>query len=162
MQEKTLTFKNSPYTANVHICLDMKNGQYVFSATAQLRKSKSWVEEGQCIDHAAELIKNPILDEINELWKLYHLNDMHPGTREQEAALDEGVAKGLLPGRNADYYTQHCDYLKSVGLYEVDYGGAPYKYGHGWLLWTIPDEDIQKIQILFGTTEEDIQKCRKD
>ena len=45
---------------------------------------------GQCLDSAQkELnIKNPVMIEIVRLWKLYHLNDMKAGDKEQEKEIE--------------------------------------------------------------------------
>ena len=40
---------------------------------------------GQCLDEIAPHIKNPIFSEILRLWKLYHLNGMHPECEHQAA-----------------------------------------------------------------------------
>lgn len=41
---------------------------------------------GQCLDTIAEYIKTPLFMEILRLWRLYHLNDMHPECEHQAAA----------------------------------------------------------------------------
>ena len=102
----------------------------------------------QCLDELNEFSSvrnNPTFKEIYRLWKLYHLNDMHAGTVEQENSI-----KAHFGNKYADY-SEKCEYLKSVGLYEVahPYTGEPYCYGHGWLYREIPEEDIQKIEELF-------------
>lgn len=99
---------------------------------------------GQCLDTIAKYVNASEFKEIYRLWKLYHLNDMHAGTREQEAAIDAWKEQG-----NRYDYTKVCDYLKSIGLYEVEHEGKPYKYGHKWLYWEIPSEDLEKIKALF-------------
>ena len=40
---------------------------------------------GQCLDTIAKYVKDPIFAEIYRLWKLYHLNDMHPECEHQTA-----------------------------------------------------------------------------
>lgn len=40
---------------------------------------------GQCLDTIAPYIDNPVFSEIFRLWKLYHLNDMHPECEHQAA-----------------------------------------------------------------------------
>ena len=99
---------------------------------------------GQCLDTIAEYVHDDLFEEIYRIWKLYHLNDMHAGTIEQEKAIDEWKAQG-----NRYDYAAVCDYLKSIGLYEVEYNGEPYKYGHAWLYWEIPADDLAKIKALF-------------
>lgn len=41
---------------------------------------------GQCLDSIAGYIDSPLYSEILRLWKLYHLNDMHPECEHQHAA----------------------------------------------------------------------------
>ena len=115
---------------------------------------------GQCLDEINEHrldfrpAERMLWDRIYKLWQRYHLNGMHAGTPEQEEAVKA-------------YHNQHkavrhdyegvCNYLKEIGLYEVLYTGKtsgrmynnePYKYGHGWIVQDIPEEDIQKIRDL--------------
>lgn len=40
---------------------------------------------GQCLDDIAPYINSPVYSEILRLWKLYHLNDMHPECEHQAA-----------------------------------------------------------------------------
>lgn len=96
---------------------------------------------GQCLDEIAQYVKAPLFKEIYRLWKLYHLNGMHAGTEEQDAAIDEWKAQG-----NEYDYKKVCDYLKEIGLYEVEYNGKPYRYGTGWLHREIPEDDLKRIK----------------
>ena len=50
--------------------------------------------------------------------------------------------------------------LKEKGLYEVMFTGItcgrrydnePYKYGHGWIVQEIPEEDLNRIKELLGS-----------
>lgn len=59
---------------------------------------------------------------------------------EQEQVL---VSVDLL---GANKYIQACEYLKSVGLYEVVHEGETYKYGHGWIYSPIPEQTLQEIK----------------
>lgn len=98
---------------------------------------------GQCIDSMLDLAKKnnwssaelELLQEVKKLWKAYHLNGMHAGTPEQEAA---------LVGFKGDY-TAQCEHLRTLGLYEVEHQGKPYKYGHAWLFQPIPAADLARI-----------------
>ena len=137
---------------DITIELTEKDGKKVFSASGNVWNTRHTdiIRGGQCLDYIATtaIRHNPTFKKIYRLWKNYHLNDMHAGTREQENALNEAVEAGKFPSRSANYYTEHCEYLKSIGLYEVEVDGKPYKYGHGWLLWEIPSEDIAAIEAL--------------
>ena len=95
---------------------------------------------GQCLDKAQkELnIKNPVMVEIVRLWKLYHLNDMKAGDKEQEKAVKEYT-------KNNSYdYEKVCEYLESKNLLVHN----NYKYGSAWLKEEIPQKDIEKIKEL--------------
>ena len=113
---------------------------------------------GQCLDeinkHRRELADRDAWDELYKMWKLYHLNGMHAGTPEQEKAIYEWKAAG-----NKYEYGAACEYLKSVGLYEVEYTGLsighrmekePYKYGHAWIIQEIPGADLLRIEQLLS------------
>lgn len=109
---------------------------------------------GQNLDTIAKHIKTPLFNKIYTFWKQYHWNGMHPGTPEQEEAIAKWEAEG-----NAYDYTKACEMLKSCGLYEVPLDadligtrkadGKPYKYGYGWVISNIPDEDLKEIKALF-------------
>ena len=108
---------------------------------------------GQNLDEIAKHVKTPIFCEIYDFWKKYHLNGMNAGTLEQEAAVVEWEAAG-----NRYDYTAACEMLKARGLYEVPLtanligtrkaDGLPYKYGHGWVIAEIPENDLAKIKSL--------------
>ena len=96
---------------------------------------------GQCLNEIAEFVHDPLFKEIHSYWKQYHLNDLHAGTSEQEKAVADWEANG-----NKYDYTEACNYLKSIGLYEVEHNGKPYKYGHAWLYEPIPESDLVRIE----------------
>lgn len=120
--------------------LDLKNG--VFSARGGIKNGRGTdsIIGGQALDDMAPYFKdNKDFNTIRDMWKKYHLNDMHAGTEKQESALEKKFGN-----RNASDYDKHVEYLKSVGLYE-DNG---YKYGTGWLKRDIPTNDLKKIKDL--------------
>ena len=119
-----------------------------FTASGEIwnnRKTDCYVG-GQCLDTIAKYVKTPLFKEIHRLWKLYHLNGMNAGTPEQEAAI-----KAWEDAGNRYEYAAACEYLKSIGLYEVEYKGAPYKYGHAWIPAAIPEEDLKRIREIIAT-----------
>lgn len=104
------------------------------------------VAGGQILDELSKfkfLGGNELFRKIRRLWKAYHLNDMHAGTPAQEKYL-------------AEHRTWRGDYkkdrecLKEAGLYRVMMDGKPYEYGHAWLYWPIPAEDLAEIKELLG------------
>ena len=134
--------------------ITLKDDKY-FSASAHIRDSNrgDYLIGGQCLDtindNCPDIKANPIWQKIYRLWKLYHLNDMHAGTVEQEEALDKWCALSEDNSiQSVKGYDKACEYLKSIGLYEVEYNGKPYRYGSGWLKRDIPEEDLNQIKEL--------------
>lgn len=148
---KSRDSKNFEYPVTIEVTLkyDPDKGP-VFSACGNIwEKDRSdIIIGGQCFDTLAQtdIANDPTFIEVYRLWKLYHLNDMHAGTPEQEDAIRQGVKNGEL-SRNADYTTT-VQYLKDKNLYEVPLNGTTYRYGHAWLYEPIPKEDLDKIQEL--------------
>lgn len=119
---------------------------------------------GQCFDTILndfpEMKKNPIFMEVYDLWKNYHLNDLHAGTKAQEDLLKEAVKNGELNTYGANNYKETCAYLESKDmLYDKNYlvskkqkdGSTikvPYQYGTGWLKEEIPEQDLLRIKSL--------------
>ena len=85
-----------------------------------------------------------LFDELMEIAKKYHSNDLHSGTRRQDACLEE-----FYPEFHGDYdYDAACEVLKEHGLF-VDRG---FEYGSKWLFREIPEADLARISdlIMFG------------
>lgn len=113
---------------------------------------------GQCLDtillYKDQLNDEALFMEIYNLWKKYHLNSMHAGTPEQEAAISKWEEKG-----NRYSYESACKMLKEQGLYEVPYSGHStsrvydnelYRYGSAWLVEEIPKEVVSRIEELLS------------
>lgn len=161
-KSKTFSFGKWPVTSKrkineVELVIELReehNGAKVFSAIGRVwdARHRLYVMCGQCLDSILEdipeLKKNDLYMEIHELWRRYHLNDMHSGTPKQEDA----IAKWIADGNQYDYEPA-CEFLKSIDLYE-DKGyikdGKPYRYGTEWLYEEIPDEDMSKIERLLN------------
>lgn len=105
---------------------------------------------GQCLDEIYKHLKNnKEFAMIYKWWKAYHLNGMNAGTPEQEKAIKE-----YFEGKRYDY-TKACEYLKSIGLYEInftgkttgrEYNNEPYKYGHAWIVEDIPEDVLKEMK----------------
>lgn len=105
---------------------------------------------GQCLESMKPYIHSALFNEIYELWSKYHLNGMHAGTPEQEAAIkarEERIGRHLT-------YDESCELLKEAHLYEVEYTGPsvgrmydhePYVYGHAWLIQDLPDDVVKRV-----------------
>lgn len=102
---------------------------------------------GQCTDMDKYLddcgLCSPTLNKILAIWRKWHMNDMRPGTIEQERCLE-----GLYAKKEKADFGERCEYLKNHYLLcdpLVIVGGKPYKYGSGWLYWEIPHEVLREL-----------------
>lgn len=146
----------------ITIELREKDGKPVFSASGDVWNSTNTdlVCCGQCLDDPSivkHLKENKTFEEILDLWHKYHLNDTHAGTYEQEMCIKENkeeynlIEKRLREQDKHKYisnYEINCELLKNHNFYEVEVDGKPYKYGHSWLYWDIPNEDLLRIKKL--------------
>lgn len=124
--------------------IELNNGRFSASGFVYDKKGKLSYG-GQCIDSIEKIANSDKIDFANEeqkeiiykvfqWWKLYHCNDMHAGTPEQEQALN---SIGLT--QFANKYKECCEYLDKIGLLVV----RGHKFGCAWLKQEIPN-DIQK------------------
>lgn len=159
---------------DVTICLEEKGGEKVFDEDGNFTGNycNKYVEftasgsiwnhlhsniysAGQNLDEIAKYIKTPLFQKIYTFWKKYHLNGAHAGTPEQEKAIEKWKSEG-----NKYHYRKVCDMLKKYGLYEVPLtcdligtrkaDGKSYKYGNGWVIYKIPENDLKEIMALFA------------
>lgn len=140
--KKIMIIKNCDIVSKIELefGLDEKG---VFTASGYVYNKGQLVHGGQCINviegiAQADKIKDPaacdLIYKVAQWWKLYHLNNMHAGTPEQENAL---LSVGLKEFANK--YEECCEYLKKIGLLVV----RGHKFGCKWLMQEIP-ADIQK------------------
>ena len=132
-------------TIEIELTLENTSSGYKFAASGAIwnQNMTDWRTGGQNIDSILKLARKgnlsksalAVLEEISDLWEKYHLNSMQPGTEEQEKALE-----GFFGN-----YEACSNRLKELGLFEVQYNGKPYKYGHGRIYKPIPEEDLARI-----------------
>lgn len=162
------TGKTKSESVEVTIRYEKKEKGYVFSATGDIwncNHSDIYCG-GQCLDTIAEYVDNPVFKEIHELWKLYHLNDMHAecvhqaelGWRElamRYVAVNDkfGKVKNELLGWLRE--SEHPE-----GLLCRPCPVCGYKYGTSWNFFEIPDVDKQKIERLMSAETPSIQYRR--
>lgn len=112
----------------------------VFTVCANVWNSKKTdiLMGGQCLDELLPYFKNnKLFKEIYRLWDLYHLNNLHAGTKKQEEFLKKYCIKDW-----ANKYEETCDFLnKNNMLYD---NGV--KFGTTWHYWDIPKKDLEKIK----------------
>lgn len=152
-KERIPTGKTTPEYVELSICGDIWDNTHTDILCG-----------GQCLDTIAIFreqlspANRDLFDLLHDLWKKYHLNGMHAGTPEQEAAIREWEAAG-----NRYDYKAACKMLKERGLYEVKFTGKtvgrmyhhePYKYGHGWVVNNLPGDVLLKVEHLIMTGEE--------
>lgn len=134
---------------------DKGNGQKCFTASGTLHTPE--IEcGGQCLDEIAQYIDDEQFKTIYRLWKLYHLNDMHPECEHQaELGWCDKASKKV------SVHTPRGVELKALGwVYEREHPDGllcrpcpvcGYKYGTKWLYRQIPKEDETIIlQLLTG------------
>jgi hypothetical protein len=152
----------------VSISLKEEEGIEVFSCCADVYniRHSDIIMGGQCLDSILgvddfrnQLEENGVLDEfieIHRLWKNYHLNGMHAGTREQEEALK-------YSGLDNPSYTEQCEYLESAGLLEVPLeNGSMYRYGTAWLTEEIPENELDEIKRIIEGGMEALHEIIKE
>jgi hypothetical protein len=154
---KKITFGKVAYNGTrktnlveLELSLNIKDGKPVFSASGNVWNNlhTDIYMGGQCIDsiykeYRSQLANLPLYRKIMGLWERNHLSDMNAGTAEQTAAIRAWEANG-----NKYEYTAVCEYLKSIGLYEVQHEGKPYRYGHGWVYREISPSGLEQINSL--------------
>ena len=97
---------------------------------------------GQCLDELQPFFKNnKLFKEVYRLWKLYHLNNMHAGTRKQEKFLKKHGVENWTTN-----YEDICEFLNINNLLYDD--GV--KFGTVWHYWDIPKRDLEKIYKILG------------
>lgn len=118
--------------------LKLKDDKYIFTAQGELwnHLQTNLVMGGQCLPDLRKHLRAH--SELYDIWKRYHLNDMHAGTPEQEAALPKPYTT----------YEAACQHLKEQGLLTVEHDGKPYTYGEGWLYEAIPADVVARIKEL--------------
>ncbi len=98
---------------------------------------------GQMVDELASYFpRNQLVQEMCEVWKRWHLNDLKAGSPAQRQYLRN------FPPEEWDYGFV-CDYLADAGLHpdeSYEYNGEPYRYGSAWLKEEIPPDVIEKIK----------------
>lgn len=144
-KEREYTGNHTPVYVELSICGNVWN-----------RLHTHIVMGGQCLDSMKRYLNhNDTFMKLYDYWKRYHLNGMHAGTPEQEAAINEWKAAG-----NRYEYTAACEELKRRGLYTVNYTGLavgkrydnePYIYGHGWIVNELPGNVLIEIEHMIDT-----------
>ncbi len=137
-----------------------EDGRFSASACVWNQLGTDILMGGQCFDSLKqdfpELMENEQFAELYNIWENYHLNDMHAGTPEQEAAVREQFINRHRHGYGYRYdYSEACEILKAAGLYEVPdprpgHEGELYRYGTAWLKEDLPESVVARIESLIG------------
>ena len=163
--KKTIDFGKYAYTNNkkvnrITIDIELREGNILSICGNILNDTQTdFFVCGQCEDLINEIIEKQASESMKSLWhiiyylwKNYHLNDMHPGTPEQEKLLKQNPARS---------YNHDREFLKQYNMLEVPaekadpyrkegskHIGEPYIYGNEWLVWPQPYEIINIINAL--------------
>lgn len=134
--KKTIILKGK-YTVRVYLELETDyDNKPIFSCSADCYRLGM---HGQCLDALNPYMENNTLwNIIYRLWKNHHLNHLHAGTKKQEQKLEE-----VFGDLRVDYKDKR-DCLAEHGLLEDD----GHKYGHGWVYWEIPADDLAIIKAI--------------
>lgn len=135
----------------VEVGLDFHKGKWRFSASANVYNSRQTdiVCGGQCFDDIFPYMTDEKFFKIYRLWKLYHLNDMHPECEHQRAlGWEEKAKKKIIVNeeqKSAGWVreSEHPD-----GLLCKPCPVCGYKYGTAWCYMPIPPADLSKIKQL--------------
>jgi len=165
--EKTIDFGKIDFYGtgkkinSVDVEIELKdNGRFSVCGDIWNNKHTNIIVCGQCLDEMLPFFShNELFKKIYKFWKLYHLNDSHAGTPEQEAV----VERWLKRTKNKYDYEKVCTYLKHRKMYKIPAKkadpyrkkdsskiGIPFEYGTEWLFWEIPEEDKTEIQKLLA------------
>lgn len=126
---KTYDFVGEDYHCTIEMELRTHLGKVeepVFAARGTLWKKGEGTMGGQCIEKIYNLVQTDLVKRIYNIWKEWHLNDLHAGCIHQRAFEKE-------PYEN--HRGHHCDICN-------------YTYGHGWIYEPIPKEVLEEINEL--------------
>lgn len=147
---------------SVEVEYNEKDGKKVFTACGNIwnRTHTDIVAGGQCLDTIAEYVKDEKFLEIYRLWKLYHLNDMHP---ECEHQAEMGWAKKACENVNIYNFTMTTEAIKERNALKEKIMQAA-KEGRAYL--TSQDEQIilclsYSVKSHIETLPENIKKFYK-
>jgi len=93
------------------------------------------IDDAESVEHYAKGWNKAMVSKFTEIWKKYHLNDLHSGTIEQENYIEN-----CCP--NSDYTTR-VNALKKANLYTVKYNGKDYTYGNSYLFRPVPENVLE-------------------
>ena len=149
--EKTFNFGKVRYNNNKKenlVTVDVKlTDDGCFSASGMIwnRIQTDCIAGGQCLDTIKECLpNNKTFNQIYNIWKLYHLNDMTAGSPKQNDVIDKYFNNNPFPHD----YDLICMALKSIDLLEDKsfiHRDKPYRYGSAWLKTEIPPNIIKQV-----------------
>ena len=118
--------KDKVYRADIDMELRAENGDMnkpVFSASCNIYKNGYEYYGGQCFDKLLEFIPTKTVKRIYNVWKEWHLNNLHEGCIHQREFEKE-------PYEN--HRGHHCDI-------------CDYTYGTKWIYEPIPEKILNEI-----------------
>lgn len=152
-----IDFYNSGMKSNrvtVTASFVFKKGKKCFSAFADVYNASDTdiIHGGQCLDDLAKHMTDRTFFELYRLWKLYHLNDMHPECEHQRSLGWPELAEKQI---KANGRTQLAGWVRESvhpdGLLCKPCPVCGYKYGTQWMYMPIPLADEARIRKLIET-----------
>ena len=120
-----------------------------FSMCGQIGRGNRCHTAGQCIDEIANAFPlNTTIQDMREIWKRWHLNDMKAGSPQQRKHL-ESFPEDIWRDSHNSHYEWACDILEEADLLHDKnfiHNDEPYRYGSAWLKEEIPLEVAEKIR----------------
>lgn len=147
MKKQLYLGKDKDTNEKVFVTVEIENGVLTISGVVGARSNGHADSCGQIypikLSTFAEGWTNESINSLNAVWGRWHLNDMKAGTKKQETAVKE-----YMKSHKYDY-SEVCEYLKEIGLYE-DNG---YRYGSAWLKEELSNHVYTWFNKLPETTE---------
>ena len=130
---------------------DYNDGKVRFAMSAMVmnRLGTDCIRAGQCLEEIKRLYPfNPLVEEMVQVWRVWHLNDMNAGTPRQEAYL-KGYRQAFLDTHDYEMdswsYDIRLEVLEKAGLSPDPYH-ENYRYGSAWLVNELPQDVMDKIK----------------
>ena len=162
--KKTISFGKIDYYGNgrkscevtldlglkTRVCRDWVNNEEsemdIFSVSGRVWNNRHTdiICGGQCLDKLREYVKNPLFEEIYNLWEKYHLNNLKPGSKAQCEIVEKWRKENNITGWA---YNEECTLLESKGLLYDNTGS----YGGSWWCEPIPEETVNRIKQIINS-----------
>ena len=143
---------------NCRVTIEVRfiDGRLSFGGDIWNPRETDCYQAGQCYDTIENLFPtSDYVARIVEVWRRWHLNDVHAGTQAQEDLLRQHRDE-YVPGLTS-YHEWACLFLQQHDLL-VDDG---YKYGSGWVREEVPAEIQEEVRSWIDGTVDTARYAQK-